>query len=72
MSAPPPQHQLFPATVEVIADGRFTASVSTTRLKESVPQTQPDLWRHTHPPAAFHDTPPFYQHLISTPSTAQE
>jgi hypothetical protein len=73
MSAPPSRHQLFPATtIEVTSDGRFTASVSATRFKEPAQQSQPDLWRHTHPPVALQDTPLFYQHLISTPPSAQE
>lgn len=69
---PPPQCQLYPATVETTSNPAFTVSVSLTRFTKAEPPSPPDLWQHTSVPPPFTDTPVFFQHLISTPPTEQE
>lgn len=64
--------QLYPATIESQSLTFFTVSVSSTFFVDQEQQPSPDLWRHAPPPAALEDTPPFFQHLISTPPTDQE
>ncbi len=69
---PPEKDLLYPATIESQHSDYFTVSISPTPFREPDPPTIPDLWRHAPPPAALENTPPFFQHLISTPPTAQE
>ncbi len=71
-SSPLIQSQLYPATIEAASAGFFTVSVSGHHFIEPEQISPPDLWCHAVTPAALADTPPFFQHLISTPLTEQE
>jgi len=68
----PHQLGLYPATVEPHSNGYFTVSVSATRFMEKMSNHTINLWQHTTLPEAFANTPPFFQHLISTPPTQQQ
>jgi len=68
----PSKDSLYPATIESYSEGVFTVSVSAHRFQDMEPAPPPNLWRHASVPTALANTPPFFQHLISTPPTEQE
>jgi ribonuclease HI len=63
---------LLPATITTQSDGTVSASPSSYPLHKATPPCPSDLWRHSTTPPALEDTPPFFQHLISTPFTADQ
>jgi hypothetical protein len=70
--SPSPEHTLYPVTILPLRSGNFTVAVSSTPFVASPRATVPNLWRHADIPPALADTPPFFQHLLSSPLTDQE
>ncbi|MFN9983335.1 MAG: hypothetical protein ACK53Y_25635, partial [bacterium] len=68
----PSKVYLYPVTIESFSEGVFTVSVSTHRFQDIEPAPPQNLWRHASVPSTLANTPPFFQHLISTPPTEQE
>lgn len=62
-----PQHRLYPVTITHRRDGHFHVHPGRYQLVEAEPKQAVDLWQHTFTPPALVDTPPFFQHLLSTP-----
>jgi hypothetical protein len=67
-----PSLPLLPATITTQLNGTVSASPSSYPLHKATPPCPPDLWRHSTTPPALEDTPPCFQHLISTPPTADQ
>jgi len=62
-----PSPPLFPVTVSTNPDGTITAAPGIFQIDTAEPSHSANLWRHAIIPSALADTPPFFQHLISSP-----
>ena len=68
----PPFGVLYPVTVVPAAAGYFSIISSSSPFVTPQETPPPNLWQHATIPEALDNTPPFFQHLISTPLTALE
>jgi hypothetical protein len=63
---------LLPVTQTSHNNGYFSVVASDAPFPAVTLPPPPDLWQHVEVPEAFHNTPPFYQHLLNSPPSEEE